>query len=130
MAAEHSRDVEEQELLDYLLVEADVGEACDGPKPRRAGEPVPLSFAQQRLWSLQAANPSSAAYTIAEAVRLCGKFDPGAFRLALYELVARHESLRTSFATEDGVPSVRITTDPQLDFTVEDLSCLPAGARD
>ncbi|MBV9648507.1 MAG: amino acid adenylation domain-containing protein, partial [Pseudonocardiales bacterium] len=65
-------------------------------------EPLPLSFSQQRLWFLHEFQPDSAAYNSALAVRLRGPLQVPALTAALRDLVARHESLRTSFDEVDG----------------------------
>lgn len=76
-----------------------------------------LSSAQKRLWFLAQMNGASHAYHIGigpiswmkrSGLRLRGPLDHGALRAALDRLVARHESLRTTFATVDGAPSLRI----------------------
>ncbi|MFM0523293.1 condensation domain-containing protein, partial [Caballeronia jiangsuensis] len=69
-----------------------------GPRPAH----VPLSFAQERLWFLEQLNPGQSTYHIPIALRLHGALDVRAFHAALNALVARHESLRTSFAQHDG----------------------------
>ena len=80
--------------------------------PIRAVErsgPLPLSFAQQRLWFLaQLEEGASLAYHIPLALRLKGCLDKRALRAALDRIVARHESLRTRFLTNDGVPRQQI----------------------
>ncbi|AUI58295.1 non-ribosomal peptide synthetase [Amycolatopsis sp. BJA-103] len=63
---------------------------------------APLSFAQQRLWFLDEFEPGSTEYVSPTALRLRGELDVGALNRALTALVARHESLRTTFATVDG----------------------------
>ncbi|GAB2781049.1 non-ribosomal peptide synthetase [Amycolatopsis magusensis] len=63
---------------------------------------APLSFAQQRLWFLDEFEPGSTEYVSPTVLRLRGDLDTGALDRALTALVARHESLRTTFATVDG----------------------------
>ncbi len=72
------------------------------PVPRDV--PMPLSFGQQRLWFLDQLAPGSASYTSGGAVRIRGEVDPDRLAAALSSVVARHETLRTTFAVEDGVP--------------------------
>lgn len=63
-----------------------------------AAGPAPLSAAQRRLWILEEMRPGTAAYNLAEAVRLEGELVPAALRAAFVALVDRHETLRTVFA--------------------------------
>ncbi|MET9245475.1 amino acid adenylation domain-containing protein [Nonomuraea sp. NPDC003709] len=65
---------------------------------------APLSPAQERLWMLQRLEPGDASYTMYLVRRLRGPLDRDAFTVAVGALVARHESLRTAFAEEDGTP--------------------------
>ncbi|MGM9334861.1 non-ribosomal peptide synthase/polyketide synthase [Streptomyces murinus] len=67
-----------------------------------ADAPAPLSYAQQRLWFLDRFEPGSTEYTTLSALRLRGPLDTGALGAALDGLVARHETLRTTFAEQDG----------------------------
>ncbi|WP_052032535.1 non-ribosomal peptide synthetase [Streptomyces viridochromogenes] len=67
----------------------------------RTGRP-PLSYAQQRLWFLDEFDPGSAEYNSCLSLRLTGALDVAALAAALSALVARHESLRTTFDAVDG----------------------------
>jgi amino acid adenylation domain-containing protein len=68
----------------------------------------PASFGQQRLWFLDQLEPGSSAYNITFAVRLTGELNEAALQSSLNDLVARHETLRTTFATENDEP-VQVT---------------------
>ncbi|KER83336.1 hypothetical protein GW16_14875 [Xanthomonas arboricola pv. celebensis] len=90
--------------------------------PREAGSLGQLSFAQQRLWLLAQMQGASDAYTIPLTLELRGQLDVAALRGALDALVARHESLRTSFVTVDGSPAQRAEpANVGFPFAVEDL---------
>lgn len=86
------------------------------------GGPIPLSFAQERLWFLEQTGLVGATYNIALVLRLSGELDDMALERAFASLVQRHEALRTHFAVERGIPHQII--DPPADFALyrEDLS--------
>ncbi|MGS0897539.1 amino acid adenylation domain-containing protein, partial [Burkholderia stagnalis] len=65
--------------------------------PADARNALPLSYAQQRLWFLWNLQPDSGAYHIPVAMRIAGKLDVHALHGSFDALVARHESLRTTF---------------------------------
>ena len=66
--------------------------------------PIPLSFAQQRLWFIDQLTPGSTEYNNADAVRLRGALDAAALSAALDAMTERHEVLRTRLvAGVDGV---------------------------
>ncbi|MHB1059925.1 MAG: amino acid adenylation domain-containing protein, partial [Rhodanobacter sp.] len=95
--------------------------------------PLPMSWGQQRLWFLdQLDHAASVAYHMPTALRLTGLLDRQALRRALDRVVARHESLRTTFpAGGDGVASQHVA-DAGVGCTLEehDLLALDARARD
>jgi hypothetical protein len=70
-------------------------------------EPLPLSFAQQRLWFLEQLGDLGSTYHIPAAVRLQGAVDGAALRQALDRILVRHEVLRTTFTLVEGVFSAR-----------------------
>ncbi|AEI67903.1 non-ribosomal peptide synthetase [Corallococcus macrosporus] len=90
----------------------------------------PVSFAQQRLWFLHLMQPENPSYHIAGAVRLGGALDTAALQRAFDVLVERHESLRTTFAQEDGQPVQVVAPEGTASFTVTDLSAVPRAERE
>jgi len=89
-----------------------------------------LSFAQQRLWFLDQLQQGSAQYNIVGAVRMKGALNAEALRLAFEKIVGRHESLRTTFISEDGQGKQVIH--PALNWHVPllDLSSLDLAAQE
>src|SRR2546423_12424307 len=64
-----------------------------------AAAPGFLSPAQERLWFLEQISPGDASLHIARAVKINGALDRERLQRSLNQIVARHESLRTTFAT-------------------------------
>ncbi|HEY0738799.1 MAG TPA: amino acid adenylation domain-containing protein [Herpetosiphonaceae bacterium] len=66
--------------------------------------PLPLSFAQQRLWILDQLEPGTATYNIPGALRLRGTLDLFALERSLEAIVRRHAVLRTTFSQSESAP--------------------------
>lgn len=124
-----TRDVEKKkkELLALLRKEAGVNISQNPPIiPREKGEPPPLSFAQQRLWFLDQLQPGSPAYNIFHGLCLPGPLHLTALAQSLREIMRRHETLRTTFLSHQGIPTSLIQPDPPLPLLFIDLSGLPS----
>ncbi|MEV6875263.1 amino acid adenylation domain-containing protein [Amycolatopsis sp. NPDC051128] len=98
---------------------ADAGRAAIAPVSRE--HDLPLSFAQQRLWFLEEFAPGSTDHVTVFGVRLRGALRPDALARALNTLIARHESLRTTFASVDGRPRQIVGEPWELALPVTDL---------
>ena len=101
--------------------------------PLRASErsgPLPLSFAQERLWFLDQLEVTGSAYNIANALRMSGVLDVAALERSLTELVRRHESLRTRFEAVDGIGVQVIDPAEPVKLGLTDLSELEGEARE
>jgi amino acid adenylation domain-containing protein len=91
---------------------------------------LPVTFAQERLWFVDALDPGSPVYAIPFSYQITGRLDADALRRALAELVRRHEPLRTTLPAVDGVPVQRIAPPPaSFDLPVSDLRHLPEDER-
>ncbi|MGY2990309.1 amino acid adenylation domain-containing protein [Bradyrhizobium sp. USDA 4508] len=90
--------------------------------------PIPLSFAQQRLWFLDQFDPGSAVYNIAMPVRFAA-LDAAVLEGALNDLIVRHETLRTTFDTVADEPVQVIAPSLQIKMPVHDLRNMPEEAR-
>ncbi len=103
------------------------------PKPlvkRNPEEPIPLSFAQQRLWFLDQLEPNSATYNISAAAVLRGTLDVAALERTLNTIVSRHESLRTTIGINfAGMPEQIVHAPQPLQLPVTDLTSVAAEKR-
>ncbi|GAA3159728.1 non-ribosomal peptide synthetase/type I polyketide synthase [Nonomuraea roseoviolacea] len=92
---------------------------------------LPMSFTQLRAWYLDRMAPGAAHYLIPLAFRIEGPLDREALHRALNALVARHESLRTTFAMDEDGPyqivadSLTVELADAADATPMDLTTGP-----
>ncbi len=63
-----------------------------------------LSYGQRGLWFLQVSAPESVAYNIALCLNIHSGINITALKDAIQTLTDRHQTLRTVFATQDGLP--------------------------
>ena len=105
------------------------GNSRFAPISRPVDAPLVLSFAQQRLWFLEQMEGELTAYNMSSRWKLRGPLDVEALRLALEEIVQRHEPLRTTFAMLDDAPVQVIQPSGRFELPVEDLSSLAAETQ-
>jgi amino acid adenylation domain-containing protein len=98
------------------------------PVPREG--PLPLSFAQQRLWFIDQLAPGSPLYNIPVALRVEGPLQPAVLAECLREIVRRHEALRTVFSVQGGAPAQEIRPPVSFALPVIDLAGLPEDRRE
>ena len=91
-----------------------------------AGE-TGASSGQQRLWLLDRID-GGAAYTMAAALRVGGRFDADIAERALEAIVARHEPLRSLFGTDGDAAKVSICS--EFSFVLERVELAAADAAD
>ena len=93
------------------------------PKPTA---PIPLSFAQERLWVLEQLGLAASAYIIPYALALHGELDEAVLTQSIQAIVLRHESLRTTFPSIDDQPVQHIEPAIEFELPVENLVGLSA----
>ncbi|MCC2608223.1 non-ribosomal peptide synthetase, partial [Planctobacterium marinum] len=90
-------------LATILASSEDTGLPAIQPVSREL--PLPLSFAQNRLWLIDQLTPGQHQYNIHIALNLQGDLSIDALQDAFNRIIERHESLRTCFrVNDDGVP--------------------------
>jgi len=100
--------------------------------PQERTAPLPLSFAQQRLWFLGQLIPDVALYNIPLTLKLKGPLNLNALEKAFNDLIRRHESLRTTFSSKEGnsyqviLPHLKISlkealVDLEKDLLLQDI---------
>ncbi|HEY6330419.1 MAG TPA: amino acid adenylation domain-containing protein, partial [Blastocatellia bacterium] len=96
--------------------------------PADRSRPLPLSYAQQRLWFIEQLRPDTPAYNMARAIRISGELNIDHLNRTLTEITRRHESLRTHFPEVDGQVVQMIS--PPSPFHVRQLSLPNLPAED
>ncbi|MQY09520.1 non-ribosomal peptide synthetase [Actinomadura macrotermitis] len=84
-------------------------------RPADRPDPLPVSYAQERLWFLSRLEGLTATYNMPIPLRLTGALDQDALRAALRDVVNRHESLRTLFGEADGEAYQRVLAPGEAD---------------
>lgn len=80
---------------------------------------LPLSYAQQRMWLLDHLDNNHAAYNMPLALRLSGTLDDDALLQALFDLVQRHEILRTTYPLHLDEPYQHILATEDVRLSLE-----------
>ncbi|ONI88804.1 hypothetical protein ALI22I_17670 [Saccharothrix sp. ALI-22-I] len=123
---EHARKLLESRL-------AGTGPAAAGderiPRVSRDGA-LPMSYAQRSLWFLDQFETGGVQYNTAVGVRLTGETDRDAVAEALRAVLARHEALRTTFDSADGVGAQLIQPAGEPSLRHVDLTGLSASDRE
>ena len=106
-----------------------------GSKPQRTltpvsrDQPLPLSFAQQRLWFLdQLAGPNSV-YNVPLGLKIEGSLNIEVLRCSIDEIVRRHEILRTCYPLVEAQPVQAIKPPAPVPLPLVDLAGEPLSDR-
>jgi aspartate racemase len=97
---------------------------------RDGAETFPLSFAQQRLWFLAQLEPDNPSYNVPQTLRLKGELNVAVLERTINAIIARHESLRTTFKKIDGQPVQIVSGRHEVKLPFVDLKELPEAERE
>jgi amino acid adenylation domain-containing protein len=92
--------------------------------------PVPLSFAQQRLWFLDQMEPGNPYYNMPAALQVSGAVQVAALEQAFGEIVRRHEVLQAGYLLQHGRPMQVRMPDIRLAVRIVDRRSLDEAARE
>jgi hypothetical protein len=91
---------------------------------------IPLSFAQRRLWFIDQLEPGNPFYIVMASMRASGSLNISALEQTINEIIRRHEVLRTTFDSVNGIPRQVITPSLSLSLEVEDIAAWGEGERE
>ena len=95
-----------------------------------SAETFPVSFAQQRLWFLSQLEPDNPSYNLPQILRLKGELNVDALEQTINAIIARHESLRTTFKEVDGEPVQIVANVHKIKLGFVDLKKLSESERE
>jgi thioesterase domain-containing protein/acyl carrier protein/NRPS condensation-like uncharacterized protein len=120
---------EQRQLFELLLKKQGEDLAqFDIPKRRKA-EIIPLSYSQERIWTIAQLNPDSSVDNVPVAFHITGEFNLSVFEQSVNLLIERNEILRTICTIRDRQPTQTVmpTFKPWLETI--DLSNFPQQER-
>ena len=91
---------------------------------------APASLIQQRFWFLDKALSDQTIYNVADSIRIDGRLQLNELQWAWNAVVARQDSLRTTFDADEGRPVQVIHPSMPYTFQQIDLSHLAADVRE
>ncbi|HEY0078548.1 MAG TPA: amino acid adenylation domain-containing protein [Pyrinomonadaceae bacterium] len=100
--------------------------------PRRKDRDSPTcppSIDQERLWFIEQLQPGNTAYNIFTASRIQGSLNVPVMERVINELIKRHEVLRTTLRSVEGLPVQVIAPELKISLAPIDLQHLPVEER-
>src|SRR5207248_10553446 len=91
--------------------------------------PIPLSLAQERVWLHQQLVPGSVVYNRLVSIGLRGPLRVECLRQAWDDVIARHDSLRTTIQCTEGKPALCIHAHVPAELPFIDLLDEPTAER-
>jgi amino acid adenylation domain-containing protein len=99
-------------------------------RPLKREGPIPLSYAQERLWFLDQFTPGNPFYILSYVWHLEGNLEVAALAQSLKMVIQRHDILRTCFIADEGRPMQVVMPDIVIPLSVIDLTSFAAEERE
>ena len=99
------------------------------PRCGRPG-PYPLTSDQERLWFIDRLRPGSFAYNIGTSAYIKGPLDMRLLERSFDAIVKRHDILRTTFISQDGIPFQVVADSLEVKLSVVDFMHIPRDERE
>ncbi len=107
--------------IDEAIASGDGANATTVMELADRSAPIPLSFAQERLWIVERLDPDNTTYHVPLLFDIRGAVHAERLRRALDAVVARHEALRTAFTVVDDSPRQTILPIGSVPFQIINL---------
>src|ERR1043166_1745121 len=111
-----------------LRAQATAGQTIPG-RHERDSVSCPASIDQERLWFIDQLQPGNTAYNIFNASRIRGSLNVPIMERVINELIRRHEVLRTTLKSVDGLPVQVIAPDLKIALEPVSFEHLPEAER-
>jgi hypothetical protein len=122
---------EQRALLEKQLLKKGLNSVKAQTIPRRRESPLCVpSFDQEQLWFVDQMEPGSFAYNISSSFHIVGRLDVGVLERSFNEIIRRHEALRTTFKSVDGVPYQSVAPSATIALRRVNLGDRPASERE
>jgi hypothetical protein len=99
-------------------------------EPAAAGDEVPASAGQERLWFFHQLDSGGSVLNVPQPLRLTGPLQLGALARSITEIARRHASLRTTLVYGDGGLRQRIAPPAEVPLPLADLGALPSAKKE
>jgi hypothetical protein len=128
MAAQYS-EAKKHLLERRLRGELGLRPSTQAIPPRKPGQTIPLSYAQEQVWLHAQLAGDFPLYNEPVTIHYSGALNVAALEESFNEILRRHEAWRTFFSVVDGQPAQEVVPNLSISLPVLDLRNLPQAER-
>ena len=113
------KDIFDNPTAAKLALEVGQGKTFESIPKAEQKEYYEMSSTQKRMFLIDQVQGKGTTYNMPVALRMKGAVNPEKIQSAFYQIIERHEILRTSFDIVEGVAVQRISNEPNLNFVYQ-----------